>query len=114
MFWVNAAMGGDSNVVGYATTDTLSRVGNFLLEKPGGFLSNDIGVPGVFLDNMPNFEFGVLFKVFNIANCPFFREIYFLIGKYVKPAVGEQKTCNLKCKKIISKLVSLVKRSVYY
>jgi len=67
VFWVNAAMGGDSNVVGYATTDTLIRVGNFLLEKPGGFLSNDIGVPGVFLDNMPNFEFGVLEQIRELA-----------------------------------------------
>lgn len=67
VFWINTAMGGDSKVVGYATTDTLVRVGGFLLDKPGGFLSNDIGVPGVFLDNMPNFEFGVLVQTRDLA-----------------------------------------------
>ena len=67
VFWINAAMGGESNVVGYATTDTLIRVSDFLLEKPGGFLSNDIGIPGLFLDNMPNFEFGVLEQARELA-----------------------------------------------
>ncbi|MEE8308683.1 MAG: DUF2333 family protein [Gammaproteobacteria bacterium] len=67
VFWINAAMGGKSNVVGYATTDTLIRVGDFLLDKPGGFLSNDVGIPGVFLDNMPNFEFGVLEQARELA-----------------------------------------------
>ena len=67
VFWVNAAMGGDTSVSGYATTDTLIKVADFLLEKPGGFLSNDIGLPGVFLDNMPNFEFGVLVQTRDLA-----------------------------------------------
>jgi hypothetical protein len=67
IFWVNAAMGGNTNVSGYATTDTLIKVADFLLEKPGGFLSNDIGIPGLFLDNMPNFEFGVLVQSRDLA-----------------------------------------------
>ncbi len=50
-------------VVGYVTTNTLIEVASMLMEKPGGFLSNDIGVPGVWLDNIPNWEFGVLVQV---------------------------------------------------
>ncbi len=50
-------------VVGYVTTNTLIEVASTLLEKPGGFLSNDIGLPGVWLDNIPNWEFGVLVQV---------------------------------------------------
>lgn len=33
---------------------------NYLLTKPGGYLSNDVTPPGVLLDNMPNWEFGVV------------------------------------------------------
>ena len=47
-------------VVGYATVDGIIRTCGWLLDKPGGYLSNDIMLPGVWLDNMPNFEFGVL------------------------------------------------------
>lgn len=47
-------------VVGYATVDTAIRTCGWLLDKPGGYLSNDIAPPSVWLDNMPNFEFGVL------------------------------------------------------
>ncbi len=46
--------------VGTALTNTLIRVGNTLLEKPGGYLSNDVMPPSVFLDNIPSWEFGVL------------------------------------------------------
>lgn len=34
-----------------------------LLNKRGGYLSNDIMPPWVFLDNVPNWEFGVLAQV---------------------------------------------------
>lgn len=47
-------------VTGYATVDSLIRTIDWLLEKPGGYLSNDVMPPSVLLDNMPNFEFGVL------------------------------------------------------
>lgn len=47
-------------VTGYTTTNTLIEVTTHLLDKPGGYLSNDILPPGVVLDNMPAFEFGAL------------------------------------------------------
>lgn len=58
---------GERIVTGYATTDTLVRVAETLLEKPGGYLSNDIFPPGVMLDNIPNWEFGVLQQVRDLA-----------------------------------------------
>lgn len=47
-------------VVGYTTTTALIRVGEKLLNKPGGYLSNDALPPSLFLDNIPSWEFGVL------------------------------------------------------
>lgn len=47
-------------VVGVATTQALIGLGEALLDKPGGYLSNDKLPPGVWLDNMPSWEFGVL------------------------------------------------------
>lgn len=47
-------------VTGFATTKTLVEVADRLLNKPGGYLSNDIMPPSVFLDNIPAFEFGAL------------------------------------------------------
>ncbi|VAW74396.1 FIG014328: hypothetical protein [hydrothermal vent metagenome] len=46
--------------VGVVYTSTLIKIGEVLLDKPGGYLSNDIMPPGVWLDNMPNWEFGAL------------------------------------------------------
>ncbi|MBT8139294.1 MAG: DUF2333 family protein [Gammaproteobacteria bacterium] len=54
-------------VPGTVTTATLMQLAETLLEKPGGFLSNDIAPPGVLLDNMPNWEFGVLVQVRDLA-----------------------------------------------
>lgn len=50
-------------VVGYTTVETLKRVAGTLLDKPGGYLTNDIAPPGVWLDNMPSWEYGVLTQV---------------------------------------------------
>jgi len=50
-------------VVGYTTANTLYAMVDTLLEKPGGFLNNDIMPPGVFMDNIPAWEFGVLVQV---------------------------------------------------
>jgi hypothetical protein len=47
-------------VVGYTTTTILIKVAETLLNKPGGYLSNDVLPPSVFLDNMPAWEFGAL------------------------------------------------------
>jgi len=54
-------------VVGYTTTTALIRVTETLLNKPGGYLSNDALPPSVFLDNIPSWEFGVLEMVRGMA-----------------------------------------------
>lgn len=54
-------------VSGYTTTATLVTVTKTLLEKPGGYLSNDMLPPGSLLDNMPNWEFGVLVQIRDLA-----------------------------------------------
>ncbi len=51
---------GQTLVNGAVTTATLSRLVSTLLEKPGGFIENDKMPPGVMMDNIPNWEFGVL------------------------------------------------------
>ena len=66
-FWVNEKVDGERTVIGYSTTDTLIRVAETLLEKPGGYLTNDIMPPGLFLDNIPNWELGVLQQVRDLA-----------------------------------------------
>lgn len=67
IFWVNRNVDDNRVVVGYATTDTLIRVAESMLDKPGGYLSNDVMPPGVFLDNTPNWELGVLQQVRDLA-----------------------------------------------
>ena len=47
-------------VSGYVTTATAIHTAETLLHKPGGYLSNDVTPPGVYLDNIPNWEYGVL------------------------------------------------------
>ena len=54
-------------VTGYLTTSTLASVVETLLDKPGGYLSNDLLPPGAVLDNIPNWEFGVLVQVRDLA-----------------------------------------------
>jgi hypothetical protein len=46
--------------VGATTTVTLIASVETLLDKRGGYLSNDKLPPGVFMDNVPNWEFGSL------------------------------------------------------
>ena len=55
------------SAVGNATVGALLFVTGTLLEKPGGYLSNDITPPGLWLDNMPNWEFGVLVQSRDLA-----------------------------------------------
>ncbi|HET8849020.1 MAG TPA: DUF2333 family protein [Marinobacter sp.] len=54
-------------VTGFATTATMIRIAETLLDKPGGYLSNDVAPPGVWLDNMPNWEYGVLVQLRDLA-----------------------------------------------
>jgi hypothetical protein len=53
---------GRSEVTGVATTAALIGVVDTLLEKRGGFLYNDRMPPGLYLDNIPNWEYGVLIQ----------------------------------------------------
>ncbi|OOO02374.1 MAG: hypothetical protein USCGTAYLOR_01419 [Chromatiales bacterium USCg_Taylor] len=54
-------------VRGAVTTATLIEVANSLLEKRGGFLSNDINPVSLWLDNMPHWEFGALVQMRDFA-----------------------------------------------
>lgn len=56
-----------SGIVGATTTRTLIRVAETLLEKPGGYLSNDMLPHRLWLDNMPSWEYGVLVQVRDMA-----------------------------------------------
>jgi len=82
MFWLNhepahfntieqanrhAEAHGHRLVTGYTTTSTIIETVDVLLNKRGGYLSNDIMPPWVFLDNVPNWEFGVLTQVRDIT-----------------------------------------------
>jgi hypothetical protein len=52
---------------GVVITHTLIRTVDILFTKPGGYLSNDILPPGVWMDDMPNWEFGVVNQVRDLA-----------------------------------------------
>ena len=67
VFWVNESPPQEGLAVGYSTTDTLIRVAETLLYKPGGYLTNDVTPPSIFLDNIPNWELGVLQQVRDLA-----------------------------------------------
>lgn len=63
VLWVNSQVNGQPAPVGYASADALVRTVETLLEKPGGYLANDVMPPSVFLDNIPNFEYGAVVQV---------------------------------------------------
>lgn len=54
-------------VTGYTSTATVIRLAETLLDKPGGYLSNDVTPPSLWMDNMPNWEFGVLVQIRDFA-----------------------------------------------
>lgn len=62
-----AERNGQEQVVGYVTTVTLMRAAETLLDKPGGYLTNDVTPPGVVLDNMPNWEYGAVVQIRDLA-----------------------------------------------
>lgn len=62
-----AEHGGGSTVTGVHTTAALIGVAETLLDKRGGYLSNDRFPPGVWLDNIPNWEYGVLIQVRDLS-----------------------------------------------
>ena len=66
----NNQIGGDGErlVTGAYTTASLIGVTEVMLKKGGGFfgsgyVSNDITPPGIWMDNIPNWEYGVLIQV---------------------------------------------------
>lgn len=63
----NASDNGHELVVGYTTTYTLKELMTVVLEKPGGYLSNDVTPPSLWLDNMPSWEFGVIIQVRDLS-----------------------------------------------
>jgi len=54
-------------VIGFVTGATFMEVTDVLLNKPGGYMSNDVMPPFVLMDNIPNWEFGVLVQVRDFA-----------------------------------------------
>lgn len=60
--------------VGSVTTATTITLVDTLLHKPGGFLRNDVSLPGVYLDNIPSWEYGVLIQVRDMAKA--LREVF--------------------------------------
>lgn len=55
-----AELNKENQVTGYHTTTALIEVSTTLLNKPGGYLSNDVMPPSLIMDNMPAWEYGVL------------------------------------------------------
>lgn len=62
-----ADLHGHQVVTGFTTTSTLLEVANTLLHKPGGYLTNDKMPPSAFMDNIPNWEYGVLVQIRDLA-----------------------------------------------
>ena len=56
-----------SMTTGSYTTSTIIAAMETLLNKRGGYLSNDIMPPSIWLDNIPNWEFGVLVQIRDIT-----------------------------------------------
>ncbi len=57
----------DALVTGYVSTATLITLAETLLDKRGGYLSNDLFPPGIWMDNVPEWEFGMLTLVRDTA-----------------------------------------------
>jgi len=62
-----AAMHGQQPVTGSVTTQALVGCTETLLDKRGGYLTNDRFPPGIFMDDVPNWEFGVLTATRDLA-----------------------------------------------
>ncbi|MDR3386287.1 MAG: DUF2333 family protein [Rudaea sp.] len=62
-----ASARGQQVVTGSIVTSTLMGCAETLLDKRGGYISNDKFPPGLFMDNVPNWEFGVLTATRDLA-----------------------------------------------
>jgi hypothetical protein len=69
-----AAEEGGAVVTGSVTMGALIGVMETLLHKPGGYTHNDKFPPGLWLDNMPNWEYGVLIQVRDLSRA--MREVF--------------------------------------
>lgn len=56
-------LGANKEIHGFVTTATLIKVSDTLIHKHGGYLLNDRFPPGIWLDNMPHWELGVLTQI---------------------------------------------------
>ena len=54
-------------VTGSVVTSTLMGCAETLLDKRGGYISNDKFPPGLLMDNVPNWEFGVITATRDLA-----------------------------------------------
>lgn len=54
-------------VPGTMTTAAAIAIADTLLNKPGGYLTNDITPPGILMDNIPNWEFGALTELRDLS-----------------------------------------------
>lgn len=50
----------DTMAIGFVYTNTLAHIAEVLMNKPGGYISNDVAPPGLFLDNIRAWEYGAL------------------------------------------------------
>lgn len=57
----------NTKITGSATTATLAKSINIMLHKKGGYISNDVLPPMLFLDNIKNWEFGVLVQARDLS-----------------------------------------------
>lgn len=64
---VRAERNGHELVNGYVTAATLIEVMDTLLNKRGGYLNNDVMPPWSLLDNIPNWEAGVIVQARDLA-----------------------------------------------
>jgi len=69
-----AARKGGTVVTGSVTMGALIGVMETLLDKPGGYTHNDKFPPGLWLDNMPNWEYGALVQVRDLSRA--MREVF--------------------------------------
>ena len=49
-------------VIGVTTVSSLIHVVDTMLNKSGGYISNDVSLPGIWMDNIPHWEYGVLIQ----------------------------------------------------
>jgi len=59
-FTVQGDKRGGETIIGSGSVNAAITLGETLLNKTGGYISNDILPPFLFLDDMPNWEFGAL------------------------------------------------------